>query len=159
MELTDLCRELNNYFAVDKIRGTWTVSSGVLDLSKLISSGKLHNGQYFRISGSIFNDGVWQYSESATNDMEDETFEGFVWPMAVPKEVSSLLTEINAWIAKYNGSDSHADGPFQSESFGGYSYSKAAGNTSSDGSSADPGTWQNAFRSRLNLWRKDRMIR
>jgi hypothetical protein len=159
MELTDLCRELNNYFTVGKIGGTWTISSGVLDLSSVVNSGRLQDGQYFRISGSIFNDGVWQYSSNTPNDMKDETFNGFIWPMAVPKEIDSLLADVNAWIAKYNGSDSLADSPFQSESFGGYSYSKATGGTSSTGGSADFGTWQNAFRSRLNLWRKDRMIR
>ena len=150
MDLTALCRELNNYFTVDKVKGTWTISSGVLDLSSV----GLQNGQYFRITGSVFNDGVYQYSTEVDNDLEDETFEGYIWPMAVPKEVKSLLADINTWVAQYDTADSHATGPFQSESFGGYSYSKSTGNVSSDGASADSGTWQNAFRSRLNKWRK-----
>lgn len=161
MELTDLCKELNNYFNYDKYRsgipGKYVIENGVLDLSGVIVSGALHDGQYFRLSGSVFNDGVYQYSSSTPNDMEDEVFDGILWPMAVPSEVKSLLTDINAWIAKYTGEDNHADGPFQSESFGGYSYSKGSGNTSATGNVADAGTWQNAFRSRLNKWRKPRL--
>ena len=71
--------------------------------------------------------------------------------MAVPSEVIDLSTEIDKWI------EANADtlnSPFQSESFGGYSYSKASGTsgTSGDGSI----TWQSHFAGKLNKWRKMR---
>lgn len=160
MELAELCKELNNYFNCDKYRdgipGKYVIDHGILDLSELITKGALQDGQFFRLSGSVFNDDVYQFSTSTPNDMTDETFEGILWPMSVPREVTSLLSDINLWISKYGTDDGHASSPFQSESFGGYSYSKGAGNSSSTGDNADVGTWQNAFRSRLNKWRKMR---
>lgn len=153
--LTELCRELNNYFDDARYFGNYTVTNGVIDLSEFVADGSLQVGQYFRIAGSIFNDGVYQYT-SELDTLTDENIHGVIWTMRVPKDVFTLLDEINAWIAKYSASDEHSDSPYQSESFGGYSYSKSTGNSSSSGSSADLGTWQNAFRSRLNKWRKIR---
>ena len=153
--LTELCKELNNYFEDARYFGNYTVSGGVIELSELIADGSLQLGQYFRIAGSIFNDGVYQYT-TELNTLVDENIHGVIWTMRVPKEVLGLLADINAWIAKYSASDEHSDSPYQSESFGGYSYSKSSGNSSSNGSAADVGTWQNAFRSRLNKWRKIR---
>ena len=70
-----------------------------------------------------------------------------MWALAVPKAVIDLSVEIEAWQEK-NGEA--VASPYQSESFGGYSYTKrSAGN--------DSGTlngWHDAFRSRLNDWRK-----
>lgn len=143
--LTELCRELNNWFEKDRFFGTFQVDGGSIDLS---GTG-IQNGQYFRIAGSVFNDGVYQYPAEG---LTDETFEGAVWAMAVPPSVIALADEIEAWQAKYRGADSAAMSPFQSESFGGYSYSKAGGS----GSGGTDGSWQNAFRSRLNPWRKIR---
>ena len=139
MELSELCQELKNWFDVKRIYGTFVISGGS------ISIPELQNDQYFRIVGSIFNDGVHQYP---TNNLKDETFEGAIWPMAIPAEVLALKDDIDEWIAKYGES---ASSPFQSESFGGYSYSKGSG--SSAGSSSVSG-WQESFRSRLNKWRK-----
>lgn len=44
----------------------------------------LQEGQYFRVVGSVFNDGLYQYP---TKDMIDEIFDGAVWALAVPKAV------------------------------------------------------------------------
>ena len=57
------------------------------------------------------------------------------------------------WSDKYLGVDSAAMSPFNSESFGGYSYSKSGGSSSS-GNVDLSGTWQGAFADRLNNWRK-----
>lgn len=103
----------------------------------------LQDGQYYLVSGSIFNDGVYQYHKGNTAPLQEETFNGVVVPLAIPKLFLSLVDEISEWQAK-NGNL----GAYQSESFGGYSYSRA---TNSKGETY---TWQDAFRARLNPWRK-----
>jgi gamma-glutamylcyclotransferase (GGCT)/AIG2-like uncharacterized protein YtfP len=154
MDLTTLCRELNNYFKVAVYSGYFKVLNGKIGLSDLVYDGTLHEGQYFRIIGSVFNDGVYKYPAEG---LKDEEFYGAIWPMAVPKEVLDLLDEISKWVEDY-GSEKAVISPFQSESFGGYSYSKGAGNAGANGVQADEGSWQNAFRSRLNKYRKVRAI-
>ena len=136
--LEQVLRHLNNWFLVDIHEGTFTVENGSIALPFL------RTNQYFRICGSVFNDGLHQYPST---DLSDETFTGTVWALAVPKAVVTLSEDIAAWQEK-NGEA--VASPYQSESFGGYSYTKrSAGN--------DSGTlngWQDAFRGRLNDWRK-----
>lgn len=137
--LTELCGVLRNWFETDRISGTYTVENGSITLPFL------QNGQFFRVVGSVFNDGVHQYPDYA---MADETFDGSIWPMSVPPALICLGEEIKAWQEK-NGDI--AASPYTSESFGGYSYSK-----STSGSATGTGmvTWQSVFKSRLNQWRK-----
>lgn len=142
--LTELCQELHNWFDRDRFFGTFTIEGGVLTAPGLV------DGQYYRIVGSVFNDGVHQYGEP-TDTLEDETFNGAVWALGIPKAVIDLSAEIDAWRDKYEGADSAAMSPFNSESFGGYSYAKSRAGTSS-GSGASG--WQGVFASRLNMWRK-----
>jgi hypothetical protein len=128
---------LRNYFEIGYICGTFEIKDGTLSLPEV------SDGQYFRIVGSVFNDGVHQ---NPAGNLTDEAFTGVVWPLAVPKAVIDIVTEIEAWQEK-NGTA--ASGLYQSESFGGYSYSMKSG-----GGSSDVYSWQNAFASRLNRWRK-----
>ena len=153
--LAELCRELKNYFdensdgTRNRSFGTFTIVDGAINLADI----GIKNGQYFRIVGSLFNDGVYKYPASG---LTDESFDGAVWLMAVPPSGISLAAEIRAWQDKYGGTDSPAMSPYNSESFGGYSYSKS-GRTGSSGSGGDTvGTWQGAFANRLNQWRKIR---
>lgn len=136
--LEQVLQHLNNWFLVEIHEGTFAVENGSIALPFLLTN------QYFRIVGSVFNDGLHQYPAT---DLTDETFTGMVWALAVPKAVVVLAEDIAAWEEK-NGEA--AASPYQSESFGGYSYTKrSAGN--------DSGTlngWQDAFRGRLNDWRK-----
>lgn len=74
--------------------------------------------------------------------MIDEIFDGAVWALAVPKAVIALTDEINTWSSKNQPSG------FTSESFAGYSYSKA---TNASGMAVG---WQDVFRRRLNAWRR-----
>lgn len=141
--LTELCQELRNWFDRKRYNGTFTIEGGELTVPFL------QEGQYFRIIGSVFNDGVHQYPVTS---LHDETFDGAIWALAVPKEVVDLAAEIEAWQTKYGGADSTAMSPYTSESFGGYTYSKSAANTSSNNSAG--GGWQAAYASRLNKWRK-----
>lgn len=135
MTVGDLCDYLRNYFEIEKRKGKFEIKNGTIDLPFLL------NGQYFRIVGSALNDGVYRYPQGA---LADENFAGEVWAMGVPPSLVALLAEINDWESK-NG----AQTPFSSESFGGYSYSKAT-----DAVSGGVVTWQSVFRSRLNNWRK-----
>ena len=137
--LEQVLMHLKNWFLVPGgiHEGTYTIEDGGITLPFLA------NGQYFRICGSVFNDGLHQYPAS---DLKEETFDGTVWALAVPQAVIELAAEIEAWETK-NGDASVS--PYQSESFGGYSYSKAT-----DSASGGAVTWQSAFRSRLNAWRK-----
>lgn len=137
--LTELCGVLRNWFETDRISGTYTVENGNITLPFL------QNGQFFRVVGSVFNDGVHQYPDYA---MADETFDGSIWPMSVPPALLCLGEEIKAWQEK-NGDI--AASPYTSESFGGYSYSKS---TSGSATGAGMVTWQSVFKSRLNQWRK-----
>lgn len=134
--LTEICAEIRNYFVTEIHEGTFEIVGG-----KLVSPDFLQEGQYFRIVGSIFNDGVHQ---SSTSSLADEKFVGAIWAMAVPSAVIALADEIKA----FNESDAGKASPYTSESFGGYSYSKA---TDSNGV---PLTWQKTFASRLNKWRR-----
>lgn len=147
--LTELCKEINNWFDTDRIIGEFEIVDGELTGFSDI----LQDGQYFRIVGSLFNDGVYQYPAV---ELEDEKFDGAVWSMAVPPSVIALDKEIQAWQEKYGGIDSQAMSPFQSESFGGYSYSKKSGASSYDGSNSKANTWQGVFSARLNKYRRIR---
>ena len=139
--LETVLQHLNNWFLVpDGVHaGEFTVQDGQLTLSFL------QTGQYFRVVGSVFNDGLHQYPAA---DLTDEEFTGAVWALAVPKAVIELAGEIDAWQTK-NGEP----GPYTSENyFGQYSYTKA---TNASGMAVG---WQDVFKSRLNDWRRIRGI-
>lgn len=140
--LTELCQELRNWFDRERHFGTFTIENGNL------TADFLQPGQYFRIVGSIFSDGVHLYP---AEDLPSETFEGAVWTLGIPPCIVALSDEIDAWRAKYEAADSAALSPFTSESFDGYSYTK--GSSGSDGSGGGI-SWQNVFRTQLNRWRK-----
>ena len=144
--LTELCKEINNWFETDKYFGTFEIKDGVIT-----GDYSLQDNQYFRIVGSVFNDGVYQYGEDL--DLTDETFNGAVWAMAIPRDVIALAIDVKDWCDRYMTVDSPAMSPYNSESFGGYSYSKNS-NGSSSGNVDLSGTWQGAFADRLNHWRK-----
>lgn len=141
--LTEICQHIRNWFDRDmpKYYGEFSVVDGQINLSAC----DIKEGQYFRIIGSVFNDGVHRYPAF---DLTDEVFEGAVWAMAVPPAVIALAGEIQAWNDTYSDT---LKSPYTSESFGGYSYSKASG-TNGDGTI----TWKDSFKSRLDLWRKIR---
>ena len=148
--LTEVCDYLNNYFWEKKIQGTFVISDGE------ISVPNLKDGQYFRILGSTFNDGVHKYPITETTKLKDETFEGEIWAMAVPATVIAIASDIKEWQTLYGGASSSAMSPFNSESFAGYSYSKSGSGNANSGSNA---TWQDIFGGRLNKYRKLRGAR
>ena len=143
--LTDLCQELHNWFDLVHYSGRFEVTGGVLTASFLAP------GQYYRIIGSVFNDGVHKYTGEADPDLTDEVWTGSVWALGIPKAVIDLAAQIKLWNDKYGGADSTAMSPYMSESFGGYSYSKGGSGSSNSATST---SWQGAFRNQLNRWRK-----
>lgn len=151
--LTELCSRIRNYFLADYsnpdkyiFHGTYTVAGGQMQALPFLVPG-----QYYRVIGSVFNDGVWQYQPTGdATAMTDETFDGTIWAMSVPPAFLALADEIKDWtVANADALNS----PYQSESFGGYSYSKASGGGA--GSSGSAGwSWQDQFDARLAPYRR-----
>ena len=151
--ISEICAELRNYFLRDYVNPEHYIHYG----SFVIANGEMQSlpflkvGQFYRIVGSTFNDGVHKYgatppSVEDSETLTDEEFEGAIWEMFVPKEVVDLSAEIQDWISK--NADT-INSPYQSESFGGYSYTKAVagtGRVSTD--------WQSHFAAKLNRWRR-----
>lgn len=135
--ISEVMRHIRNYFQTGEyIDGTYTIQDGTIDLPFLL------DGQYFLIEGSVLNDGVYQYPPF---ELDDETFTGTIVPLKPPKAFLNLCEDIAQYVEKYGGSNV---GPYSSESFGGYTYTRA---TNQNGS---PQTWKDVFASRLNEWRK-----
>lgn len=145
--MTEVCDYLNNNFWEKRIRGTFSIEDGSVTIPAL------KNGQYFRIFGSTFNDGVHIYPAT---DLHDEEFEGTIEAMAIPAVVIAIASDIKDWQTKYGGANSAAMSPFNSESFNGYSYSKSGSGNANSGSNV---TWQDVFGGRLNKYRKLRGAR
>lgn len=132
---------IHNWFLHSVTAGAWEITDGTVVIPGLL------DGQYFRIVGSVFNDGLHQYP---ANDLADETFDGQVWGLAVPKDFIALVDEIEEWETKYGAA---AASPYASESFENYSYSLGSDVTS--GGNTDPATgWQRQFMARLIPYRK-----
>lgn len=146
--LTQICAKIRNYFTqdADKLIGDYSVVEGCL-----VPSVPLQEGQYYRIVGSVFNDGVHAYNDF----LVDETkFHGAVWLMRIPKELIEISEEMQAWMDLYGGVDSVVMSPYQSESFGGYTYSKASAGRGDGGNGGSQMTVWDAFESKLSIYRK-----
>lgn len=139
--IEQICAHIHNYFVHAYIQGDFSIENGTIEIPELME------GQYFCIRGSRMNDGVYVYPPTK---LTDETFKGTIWDMRPPRDFLALVQSIDAWQAKYADV---VDSPYQSESFGGYSYSKATGGKSGTTVTEAP-TWQSTFRHLLNPWRK-----
>ena len=146
--LQQMMEYVHNMFIKSPNPGSYTIENG--SLSPLPS---LKDGQRFFICGSDLNDGVYTYHETGIkNDddtavvgLRDETFAGSVCALAVPPTLIALAGEINAWV---DSNKEALESPYQSESWGGYSYTKATGKNGNTVS------WQDVFGSQLNRWRR-----
>lgn len=134
----DVCKACNNYFTpkgnikYDKFK----IVDGKIVLPDILP------GQYFRIQGSVFNDGIYQMPDNKlVEGLRDETFDGAVWAMRVPPAFIALCAKIK----KYSESDAAVPNGYRSETFGGYSYTKG---------SNDDNTWKKVFANDLNKWRR-----
>lgn len=151
--LENVLKSIKNWFLIPDgiITGNYTIKDNSIKLPFIL------NGQYFRICGSVLNDGLYLLDENGEirsgdgkeTKLSDETFDGAIWCLAIPKAVISLAKDIEDWEAKYG---EQIETPYTSESFGGYSYSKPSGlDTSADGSNYG---WETAFKSKLNIYRR-----
>ena len=138
--LADICSYLKNYFSEPEDRhiGKFEVIDGALTPSDF-----LKDGQFFRIIGSTFNDGVYK---NPCAGLKDEKFNGAVWAMRVPPALIALAEEIETYETEKNTKMSEEGwGMFSSQSFKGYS-----GTVRSD---ADL-SWKKKFAPQLAPWRK-----
>lgn len=135
--LYEVLRYLRNFFPGMR----WYVSN--LQIGKDgFAFEELKAGQYVLIEGSRYNDGIHIFGEEI---WEKESFSGYITELRIPKEVINISAEIENWIAK--NAEAMAS-IHDSESFGGASFTMAK-----NASGARIG-WQDAFRSRLAVWKK-----
>lgn len=146
MDLSRICADLRNYFirvGQDVYTGTYTVNNhSITPLPPLIS------GQYFRVVGSVLNDGVYQYGNTESMEkLKNETFDGAIWAMRVPSSFLDLVADYDRLNAKIEELALVSVG-FASESFDGYSY------TLSSGAPAELLQWKSRLDSELNQYRR-----
>lgn len=146
----EICAEIKNYFVYENDRhiGDWVILNGQISPALEIPT------DYIRIVGSHLNDGVHKISEM---QLVDEEFHGAICIMSPPSVFLLLCEEIAQWQDKNGSADSVNMSPFQSESFGGYSYSKGQNFSGDKAKSAVP-TWQSVFGNRLNQFRRIREL-
>lgn len=149
--LTEICQELRNWF--DRDRPKWFGQIRISDQAIFCDNAPvtLVEGQYYRIIGGLFNEGVHKAGDSEDVLKDEAAFDGAVWSMGVPQAVIDLDEKISDWLGLYG---TELLKPYQSESFGsgGYSYSKGSGGSSSSNGGSDG--WEAVFASELNRWRK-----
>ena len=122
--LEQVLDHIHNYFYTGAtVTGSFTIENGTLTVEGL------QTNQYYHITGSVFNDGIHRYPDDA---LTDEAFTGEIRPMRVPPTFLALAEEIARWQARYGAA---AESPYRSESFAGYSYSRAGGLDAGDGRS------------------------
>lgn len=147
--LGEICHAIKNWFPGYPERryiGDITISGGIVSCDGV--EVDIEENQFFRVVGSKNIDGVYQYS---VDELPDESYHGGVWFMYIPPDFLSLVAKIQEWFEKYGGIESNALTPYNSESFGGYSYNKGA---KSGSGGADGYTWQGVFAADLAPWRK-----
>lgn len=147
--IEDVCAELNNWFDVKRAIGDFEITENGLT----VFVDDIYDDQYYRIVGSVLNDGVYQ--KGVAHTFKPEKFRGGVWAMAVPPAVIALCDEIDAYVEKYAN---QINSPFQSESFDGYSYSKSSGYARENSGNINSADWKSVFAGRLNRWRKIRAV-
>lgn len=134
-----VCLECNNFFAQGKdIKyDKFNIVNGKIVLPDILA------GQYIRIQGSVFNDGVYKMPDDnhTVEGLSDEVFDGAIWAMRVPPAFIALCAKIK----EYSESGAAMPNGYRSETFGGYSYTKG---------SNDENSWEKVFASELNKWRK-----
>ena len=143
--LEQILAHLNNWFVRYSYTGNVTVSADGAVLAPSEAAAILQPGRWYRILDSDFHDGVYQVPEEEPEEEPEEkeeaeaeepeeeqgeTFYCTLWALDVPPGLLSIAAEMEAWQAKYGDVMSS---PYQSESFGGYSYSKAGVSSSNSG--------------------------
>lgn len=144
--LEDILGYIHNWFVREEI----PVSDCVISSGTLPEAISIPDGAWYRIQGSYLNDGM-HLKGGEDEGLSDETFSGLITIHAIPKPLLALAEEVSVWNDKYGGV---ANSPYQSESFGGYSYTKASGGSGSRSNGSVASGWQSAFAGRFTKWRK-----
>ena len=139
VSLYEILRYLHNFFPGDR----WTCAGEPIKDGHITFPG-LEDGDYYLIEGSRRNDGLHVYGNW---DLRGEALTGYVTECRIPPDLLALADEINTWQSK---NAEALESPYQSESFGGYSYTKASGSTGT----GEPTSWKTVFAPRLRTWRK-----
>lgn len=127
--LTEICAHLKNYFDYSRFYGDISISGGAVSCRGVQID--MDEGQYFALFRPHYCLGIFRYGD----ELEDRTVKnGSVWLMDIPPAIFAAIEWAEKWNELNGGADSAANSPFQSESFGGYSYSK--GSTYKDADSA-----------------------
>lgn len=144
--IEQVCSEIRNFFTYkeDIHIGDFEIKGGIISPSLVFKT------DYIRIVGSRKNNGVYKVSELS---LKDEKFHGAIWEMSIPQDFLNLMKDIEDWQAKNGAVDSPAMSPFNSESFGGYSYSKTVGGANGMTTTS----WKTAFSTQLSRWRRIRL--
>lgn len=143
--LEQVLGSIHNWF----VRDTLSVGGCTIENGALPASIPIPDGVWYRIQGSYLNDGMHLKGDEEEG-LVDETFSGTITTHVIPKALLSIVQEISDW----NESNGKAmNTPYQSESFGGYSYT-LKGNSTSSGTSVPSTGWKAVFAGRLNQWRK-----
>ena len=142
-DITHMCCLLKNYFTDSKhiFHGTYTIRD------KTISAEFVQNNQYFRISGSVFNDGVYCNTPEDLERLRDETFTGAIWVMSVPAGFIELCDDAERFKSKITEISAIFEG-YTSESWGGYTYTLP---TSAPAFIQD---WQYRIKQGMNAYRR-----
>lgn len=153
-DITEYCEYCNNFFLKDYIgltdiyKGEFEINGG----SFVSPDFTLKNSQYFRITGSDLNNGVWCNTAESLEQLQDETFSGQVWLMSVPRSFIKLCENVDAWRNKYEAAGSANMSPYQAESVQGvYNYSKGSTGGTSGGAAV---TWQAQYSKFFSAYRR-----
>lgn len=142
--LTEICAYLHNYFEYERHNGSIKIESGAITCDG--EEITLDNGQFFALFRGRIPLGVFK-----ANNVPDKTFNGSIWLMDVPKGILDADEWAENWKEKNGGVDSANNSAFESESFGGYSYTKGTNTNGKAGASV----FDNAqFASMLAPYRK-----
>lgn len=138
---------IHNWFEYDVLDASGCEITG----GELPASVTLFDGAWYRIEGSLLNDGLHQHPDP---NLRDETFDGTITVCAIPNALLSVVDEIEDWQLHYSEARRKAlSTPYSSESFDGYSYTTKDFSGASSASGGLSG-WQAAFVTELNPWRK-----
>lgn len=142
-DITRMCTILHNFFT-DKnhiFYNIYTIPDNILN------NNFINKGQYFRITGSCFNNGVYCNISEDLKRLKNETFKGSIWVMDVPPDFISLCEEVERFNAKIAELSGNFRG-YSAESWGGYSYNLP---TSAPSYMHD---WQYKIKQAMNAYRK-----
>lgn len=145
--LLELLSELKNYFEVEKVKGDFTLTSNSLLLNSTVNKPQV--GQYIYIRSTlnravckvigINKDTLSLQCENNFQLVDDNVKQ--VSYLAIPQQIISLSTQIEEFETK------NIMSPYTSESFGGWSGSRAQGRNGNI-------TWQEAFSGKLKPFKK-----